>query len=87
MKRLVILDNSESFKVGDNDTLINSGIWTIQGNSFTNGPVNSVWGVLISINIGAVWNGIQILVDTNANKVYWRTWNSTNIFSTWSAWN
>lgn len=70
----------------DLNELTTSGIWTIQGNTFTNGPVSSVWGILISMGINNKSNGIQILVDTNGNKVYWRTWNNNNNFGSWSSW-
>lgn len=70
----------------DLNELTTSGIWTIQGNTFTNGPVSSALGILISMGINNKSNGIQILVDTNGNKVYWRTWNNTNNFGSWNFW-
>lgn len=60
-------------------------VYCIKGIDVTNAPVPSVWGFLIVIAFPNKSNGLQILVDTNSNRLYFRNWSNYNSFKQWKS--
>ena len=68
----------------DLNTVKTSGMYSVAGDAVTNVPEGAaqVWLMLIVVGNGS--NGLQILSDTNQNKVWLRNWYSSNTWTPWT---
>ena len=61
-------------------------VYNVKGSNVTNAPVNNYWGLLIVLAIDTKSNGLQILVDTNSNRLYFRCWHMSGGSIVWKNW-
>lgn len=68
----------------DLNTVKTSGMYSVAGDAVTNVPEGAaqVWLMLIVVGNGS--NGLQILSDSNKNKVWFRNWYSSNTWTPWT---
>lgn len=68
----------------DLNTYTTPKVYEVWGANLTNSPVPSVWGILYCLAFNSGSNGMQLLIDTGGNRVYWRTWQAGSSFNQWN---